>query len=643
MKMLLVSILGAGMAASPAGELRVRARLPEKADRSAAAAMGVGFLEGGRGEWRHLTVTAAQLAALEDAGFAVEALPPPPPDGPDGYPTHSQMGDALHALAEAHPETAGLVQLGISEESRAIWGLRISGATTPALQWRILGDHHGDEPSSGVLALAVAEHLLRNYGSDADVTRLLDTDAVWIAPMVNPDGIALGSRYNANAVDINRNFGHQWSATAYRAGDAPFSESETRAVRAHGAWTGLGAGLSMHSGETNLGWVWNHDATPPPDAPLLADMANEYQQACTTPGFWVTNGADWYPTTGDTNDWSYGRHGVLDFTLEVTLDKTPPADLLPQMIDDHIPAVMTFLSWPHRATGEVRDAETGLPLPAVVQIDGVSLSTGPDGRFGRPIPAAGIAAVVTAPGFHPQDIELDPGVPKRVVLERDGLDPIRPQPVVLSRTGPGEFDLPIRADDVRLLRTGELPVAAVPSAGGWRIDPALLAPGPWTLLVDGFASPRALFIGEVDDRVEVSAVEADDGSVSLMGRGFGQGTRAWALAGPLRSPTPLGIQAITPDRIALDARELGALTDPIDLLVLSSGYQLAVADILGDAAVDTGAPNVEESGTADDSGGQAQGVSGGPDARGCSCQASPPAPAGTLVVTLLLTIRRRTR
>ncbi|MEC7948180.1 MAG: M14 family zinc carboxypeptidase, partial [Myxococcota bacterium] len=545
MMMLPAFMLGASVVASPTGEFRIRARLPAKADRSKAAALGAGFLEGGRGGWRHLAVNSAQLAALQDAGVAVEFLPAPPPEGPDGYPTHEEMADALQALAEAHPDTARLVQLGVSEEGRAIWALRISATASPDLQWRILGDHHGDEPSSGVLALAVAEHLLRLHGTDSDITRLLDTDAVWIAPMVNPDGIARGSRYNANAVDINRNFGHAWSAAAYRAGEAPFSEPETRAVRAHGAWTGLGAGLSMHSGETNLGWVWNHDAMPAPDASLLEDMATAYLDACTTPGFWVTNGADWYPTTGDTNDWSYGRHGVLDFTLEVTLDKAPPAELLPQMIEDHIPAVVTFLSWPHRATGTVQDAETGLPVPAVVQIDGVPLSTGPDGRFGRPISPAGRTAVVAAPGFRSQSVDLEPGVPATVLLERDGLDPVRPLPVVLSRTGPGEFDLPFHADAVRLHRTGELPVAAIPTAGGWRIDPALLAPGPWTLVVDGMAAPNALFIGEVDDRVELNAVEVSDDRVSLLGRGFGHGTRAWAFAGALRSPIPLIILTTT--------------------------------------------------------------------------------------------------
>lgn len=631
------------MAGPPAGEAWMRAYLPDDAARSVSQSVGAGFLEGGRGPWRHVALRPGQVEALRARGIELEPLALPPPDAADGYPSPDELAAALQELAAANEGLAELVQIGISEQGRDIWALRISANSTPSVGWRVLGDHHGDEPSSGVLALATAEHLLEGYGSDPLVTTILEHDEVWVAPMVNPDGVALGSRYNANVVDLNRNYAHEWDGAAFRAGPAPFSEAESRAVRAHGAWTALGVGLSMHAGETNLGWVWNHTATPTAEAELLSSMATTYALACAVPGFWTTNGAEWYPTNGDTNDWSYGRHGVLDFTLEVTLDKSPPAETLPLVVADHLPGVMAFLSWPHKASGRVRDAETGAPVPATLDIGGAPLSTGPGGRFGRPVPADGVETIVRAPGYLPAEISLMPGNPIEVMLEPVGLAPHRPQPTVVSRAGPGTFQLDTDATNVSLVRSGEAPVLATASDDGWQIDPGGLAPGPWTLIVDGTVAPRAIFIGEHDDRVEIDAVDQDSTTVVLDGAGFGAGTRAWALAGTDRSPVPLDVLSVTAERIELDAAALGGLPDPVDLVVLSSGYQLAVVDVFGAATVDTGAPTDEDSGTARDTGGHDP-VSPAPAPRpGCSCQANPAVPAGTLVVTLLLVIRRRSR
>jgi len=51
-------------------------------------------------------------------------------------------------------------------------------------------------------------------------------------PIANPDGYARNSRYNANRVDLNRNFGTNWNAASVEPpGPAPWSEPESRALR----------------------------------------------------------------------------------------------------------------------------------------------------------------------------------------------------------------------------------------------------------------------------------------------------------------------------------------------------------------------------------------------------------------------------
>ena len=72
----------------------------------------------------------------------------------------------------------------------------------------------------------------------------------------------------------------------------------------------FGHSISMHSGATNLGWVWNWSLAPTDDDSVLEALSERYLANTTQPSFYVTNGAAWYITHGDTNDWSYGIRGA---------------------------------------------------------------------------------------------------------------------------------------------------------------------------------------------------------------------------------------------------------------------------------------------------------------------------------------------
>ena len=56
------------------------------------------------------------------------------------------------------------------------------------------------------MCLYLINHLVDNYGTDPQVTALVDDTDIWIMPLMNPDGNAAGSRYNANGTDLNRDF-----------------------------------------------------------------------------------------------------------------------------------------------------------------------------------------------------------------------------------------------------------------------------------------------------------------------------------------------------------------------------------------------------------------------------------------------------
>lgn len=118
----------------------------------------------------------------------------------------------------------------------------------------IVGGQHAREWITVEVPLHLAQYLTDHYGSDSEVTRIVENVEIWIVPMANPDGHAYSRvkdrlwRKNrtdngngAFGVDPNRNFDYMWGtgvgtvssnphADTYQ-GPTAFSEPESRALR----------------------------------------------------------------------------------------------------------------------------------------------------------------------------------------------------------------------------------------------------------------------------------------------------------------------------------------------------------------------------------------------------------------------------
>lgn len=127
-----------------------------------------------------------------------------------------------------------MILVGRSVEGRDIIARRIgSGARVLLL---VGGIHGGWEDNTVTLIHELIAHF------EANPDDILPGMALMFVPVANPDGIPHGraeaGRFNANGVDLNRNWGCEWSADArwrdqsVNAGDEPFSEPETRALSA---------------------------------------------------------------------------------------------------------------------------------------------------------------------------------------------------------------------------------------------------------------------------------------------------------------------------------------------------------------------------------------------------------------------------
>lgn len=295
------------------------------------------------------------------------------------YRTYEKMVQDMKALAAKYPQLCKLVDLGDSWEKskgkadRDIWGLRIGTgdlASKPGVAF--LGEHHARELVTSEISYMLAEHLLANYGKDAEATFAVDNREIWVVPMVNPDGHVLaeqGKDWRKNTdtsygltsfgygpegpgVDLNRNYGYSWdkapagssknpSHATFR-GSAPFSEPETQAVRSLLSSRKFTYALSYHSFSNVILWPWGYTHEAPPDKRLpaigkkLADSA----------GYEAKQSAGLYVHGGTTNDWAFGELGILCYTSEIGTYEDgfdPPYSKLPQFWKENLPGAMYLL------------------------------------------------------------------------------------------------------------------------------------------------------------------------------------------------------------------------------------------------------------------------------------------------------------
>jgi murein tripeptide amidase MpaA len=110
----------------------------------------------------------------------------------DRFYRHEDLGALLQQFCERRPKLFRVESIGKSHEGRDIRVVTATNTDTgPAADkpafW-IDGNIHAAELTASTACVYFLHALEQGHGSDADITRLLDTRAVYICPRINPDG-----------------------------------------------------------------------------------------------------------------------------------------------------------------------------------------------------------------------------------------------------------------------------------------------------------------------------------------------------------------------------------------------------------------------------------------------------------------------
>lgn len=347
----------------------------------------------------------------------------------DFYPTYNAYLDMMNQFADEYPALCEVFSIGQSTEGRELMMLKISKNVSQREEeprFLYTGTMHGDETMGYVTLLRLADYLLENYGGPEDVTNLVDNAEIWINPLANPDGTFAGgnntvngaTRYNANGVDLNRNFpdpedgphpdGNEW-------------QEETLAFMQLAEDYTFTMSANTHGGEEVLNYPWDTWPQLAADNQWWVDVCREYADtvhlyapADYLNGFdnGITNGYQWYSISGGRQDYMNYFHNCREVTMELSDTKLLPAAQLPDHWEWNYRSLINYMEQSlFGVNGIVTDLETGAPLEAKVYIDGHDIDNSfvyaypENGYYQRLLEPGTYDITYSAPGHYPVTIE----------------------------------------------------------------------------------------------------------------------------------------------------------------------------------------------------------------------------------------------
>lgn len=316
-----------------------------------------------------------------------------------GYYTYAEAILELDSMYMLYPNLiTQKTSIGTSHEGRTIWMVKVSdnpNVSENEPQVMFDGLIHAREAITVEVAIYYLWYLLENYGTDPEVTYLLDNREIFIVPVFNPDGYEYNRQTNPNGggmwrknrrnnggsygVDLNRNFGYMWgydntgssgtpSSETYR-GPSAFSEPEPQSIRNFVNGQQIRTHINMHSYSNVIIYPWGYINALTPDSSTYKEFAS---QMSSYNGYPYGNSTQTLgsPSNGTMRDWMYGdqteKGKIFSYVFEIgsySDNFWPPQYRILPLIQENIKPLL-FNTW---VAGEYIDVESydfiGDPLP----------------------------------------------------------------------------------------------------------------------------------------------------------------------------------------------------------------------------------------------------------------------------------------
>lgn len=394
-----------------------------------------------KGNWVYAYANDSEWAEFGKLGLKTQLLPAPSSEFPvvmsssaseakdwDTYPTYSAYVAMMNGFASSYPNLCQIINVGTTVNGRAILVAKISdnvASEEKEPEVLLTSTIHGDETTGWILMLRLIDTLLSQYGTDPRLANIVNSMELYIGPNTNPDGtyyggdntVASARRYNANGIDLNRNY-PDYDGSLNEGAIQPETQALMDFANAHS----FVFGINYHGGAEVVNYPWDYTYTLHPDDAWFISSSLVYAsnaQANGPSGYFtsvssngITNGADWYVIAGGRQDWmNYTRNG-REVTIECSNTKLPAASTMPNYWNYNYEAMLSYLEQSlYGIHGTVVDAY-GNPLSATINISGydntysIVETDASHGDFYRYLQPGTYTLTVTTPGYDPQTLQV---------------------------------------------------------------------------------------------------------------------------------------------------------------------------------------------------------------------------------------------
>lgn len=251
-----------------------------------------------------------------------------------GYLKYSEMLAELDEMAATYPSLITVkapISNFLTHQNRPLYYVRISDNPTvdegePKVLYTAI--HHAREPMALMETIFYMWYLLENYGTNDEVTYLVNNLQLYFVPCINPDGYVYNETTNPNGggmwrknrrnngggvygVDLNRNYSYGWGTTGTSnntnndtyCGPSAFSEPETQAMRWLVQNNHFITAFNAHTyAEDILFPIGTTTAEFAPHHNWFQDEGNHQVQYN---GYTAMKSSALYPASGDSDDYMY--------------------------------------------------------------------------------------------------------------------------------------------------------------------------------------------------------------------------------------------------------------------------------------------------------------------------------------------------
>lgn len=251
-----------------------------------------------------------------------------------GYYTYDEYLAELDAMVAAYPNLISAkapISTFETFENRPIYHVKISNNPNtddgdPYVLYSAI--HHAREPASLSQTIYYMWYLLENYGTNDEITYLVDNTQMLFVPVVNPDGYIRnqvtnpggGGMWRKNrrnhgggdyGVDNNRNYSYGWNTTGVSndpgsdvyPGTAAFSEAENQAMKWLNEEYNIKLAFNAHTyGNTLLYPVGTTEEEFADHHDYFVDISGHM---CSHNNYFPQKSSGLYPASGDSDDYMY--------------------------------------------------------------------------------------------------------------------------------------------------------------------------------------------------------------------------------------------------------------------------------------------------------------------------------------------------